>query len=159
MPKSWRRGATLLAPLALAAMAGCALFSGGGEATPSPIQVSIVASARLNPDDQGQALPTVVRLYQLRSPARLEAAEFEALYRSEKETLGEDLLQVDEVVVEPGATAARKLPRHKDARALAAVGLFRRPSGASWRSAVELPPPGKAASFAFTVEDYRIVRR
>jgi type VI secretion system protein VasD len=40
-------------------------------------RITLAPSDRLNPDDQGRALPTVVRLYQLTDLARVENAEFE----------------------------------------------------------------------------------
>ena len=63
----WKAGALLVA-----VSTGCALFSKGGESPPSPFDVTVTAAQRLNPDDGGESLPTLVRLYQLKSAGKLE---------------------------------------------------------------------------------------
>jgi len=141
---------------ALFALNGCGLF--GGEKAPAPVDVTVTAGARLNPDDTGQSLPTVVRIYQLKSASRAESAQFEDLYRRDKEVLGDDLLQVDEVVLSPGETVRKTVAGDKGARAVMVVGVFRRPAGNGWRFIAELPP-GKAAPIQLRAEDYRIERR
>lgn len=153
-----RRGRVLVLAAAAAAMA-CGIFGGRGERPPSPVDVEIVAAQRLNPDEHGESLPTVVRLYQLRSAAKLEAADFARLYRDAKETLGDDLLQADELTVSPGETVRRRVERAPSAKVLAAVAVLRRPSGVTWRALAELPKPGDDARAKFVVEEYRIERR
>jgi type VI secretion system protein VasD len=146
------------APVALALFAGgCGLF--GWKGAPARIEVEVVASERLNPDEQGQSLPTVVRIFQLRGAAKLEAADFDPLYRRPKEVLGEDLLQLEEVTLSPGQPVRRQLDRDPAARVVAVVGLFRKPSGLSWRAWAEIPASGKGAPVAFLAEGYRIERR
>jgi type VI secretion system protein VasD len=149
---------TLIATVFALLLPGCFLWS-SGESAPGPIQISILGSSRLNPDEQGQSLPTVVKIYQLKAAARVEGADFEGLYRHEKETLGEDLIRVDDLVIGPGQQETKTLERDKAARALVAVAIFRRPAGTSWRSIVELPPSGKTSELSFTLEDYRIERK
>ncbi len=146
------------AAVALLALNGCGLFGGGGEKAPAPVDVTVTAGARLNPDDAGQSLPTVIRIYQLKSASRAEGAQFEDLYRRDKEVLGDDLLQVDEVVLSPGETVRKTVPGDKGARAVMVVGVFRRPAGNGWRYIAELPP-GKSAPIQLRAEDYRIERR
>lgn len=142
----------------VALSAGCALF-GKGDSTPVPIQISVNAAQRLNPDDAGESLPTLVKLYQLKSAAKLEGADFDRVYRAPKETLGDDLLRVDEVLLAPGGTAQQRIERDRAARVLAVVPVVRRPTGKSWRTVVELPPPDEAGRFGFFVEGYRIQSR
>lgn len=151
---SWALGAVAASLLALH---GCSLF-GGGDTTPGPVDVTVTAAARLNPDDGGQSLPTVIRIYQLKAASKAEAAQFEDIYRRDKEVLGEDLLQVDELVLSPGETARKTVSGDKGARAVMVVGVFRRPSGNAWRIITELQK-GKAPPMAFRAEDYRIERR
>ncbi len=149
----WKAGALLVA-----VSTGCALFGKGGESPPSPFDVTVTAAQRLNPDDGGESLPTLVRLYQLKSAGKLESADFDHMYRVPKETLGDDLLRVDEMLLSPGGTAQQRIERDKAARTLAVVPIVRRPTGKSWRTVVELPPPEKGGRFAFFIEGYRIER-
>jgi type VI secretion system protein VasD len=145
--------------LVLSVLAGCGTAKVAVEAAPAPIDITLTGDAKLNPDDRDQSLPTFVRLYQLRSSAKLATAEFDQLYRQPKEALGEDLLSVEEVTLAPGKTVNRRLERDRNAKVLLAVAVVRRPSGMTWRVIVDLPPPGDPASLAFVVEGYRIIRK
>jgi type VI secretion system VasD/TssJ family lipoprotein len=143
--------------LAAALPAGCAWF-GGGEDKPSPVEVTIATEQRLNPDERGEPLPTMFRIYLLGSAAKAEAASYEDLYRGVKEALGEDVLAGDEVVLSPGETATKRLMGEKPARALLVLGVFRRPSGTSWREIVPIER-GQPRAVTFRAEDYRVERR
>ena len=147
----------LLAVLGASALASSGCFFRGPSA-PEPIELTLQASARLNPDDASQSLPTVLRILQLKSGRKMEQAEFTRVYRDAKEVLGEDLLAVDELVIGPGETVKRKLDRQEGAGAVAVVALFRRPTGFSWRVLRELPKGG-AAKLSVTVEGYRVELR
>ncbi len=98
-------------------------------------------SERLNPNDDGRALPVVVRVYQLKSSARMEEAEFEQIWHHDRETLGEDLLKVDEMYLYPNQRMGRAFRRDPAATHVVAVAIFRHPAGQTWRSIFELPPP------------------
>jgi type VI secretion system protein VasD len=135
--------------------AGCA--SRRGSEAAEPIELTITSGDKLNPDDEGHPLPAAVRVYQLKAPAKMDAAEFDQVYRREKETLGEDLLRVDEFTLAPGDRLHRQVPRESAARAIAAVVLFRRPSGVHWRVISELPE-GKSPSLSLWADEYRLVR-
>jgi type VI secretion system protein VasD len=144
--------------LVLATLVGCGTAKVAGDVAPAPIAVSITGDAKLNPDDQDQSLPTVIRLYQLRSAGKLANAEFDQVYRQPKEVLGEDLLQMEELVLAPGSTVHRKLERDRAAKVLFAVALVRRPSSLTWRVIADLPASGEPAEVALVVEGYRIRR-
>lgn len=150
------RGTAALA-LALGLTAGCAWF-GGGDDKPSPIEVTIATAPRLNPDERGEALPTMFRIALLGSPAKAEGASYEDLYRGVKEALGEDVLAADEVVLSPGESATKRLVGEKPARALLVYGVFRRPSGTSWREIVPIER-GRPRAVTVRAEDYRVERR
>jgi type VI secretion system protein VasD len=155
--RPWTSMVCALSLLGLASAAGCATGS-RGEASPAPFDVTVEGAKRLNPDEEGQSLPTSVRLYQLRSSGKMEAAEFDQVYRKEKETLGEDFVHVDEVTVSPGEKVKKTILREPGARALAAVAVVRRPSGTTWRAIVELPS-GSPGPVTFVVEDFRVTAR
>src|SRR5947209_9259806 len=136
-------------------LAGCFLW-GSHDSTPAPIEIALQASDQLNPDEQGASLPTMVLFYQLKSAAKADTADFEDVYRRPKESLGEDLLQADELEIAPGQSQTKTLARDKNAKALAVVAVVRRPAGPAWRSIVTLPPPDEHARLRFTLEGYRI---
>lgn len=147
--------------LALLAAGGCGWFKSAppSEVAAAPLEVTITADAKLNPDDREQSLPTAIRIYQLRSARKFEAAEFDQIYRQAKEVLGEDLLQFEEIVVSPGTTVKQRVDRDKAAKALALVAVVRRPSGMTWRAIVDLPAATERTDLAFLVEGYRIGRK
>ena len=69
---------------------------------PTRINVVLSAATDVNPDPSGQALSVVVRIYQLKDKGRLESADYNAILRSDKEALSDDLLERQERVVQPG---------------------------------------------------------
>ncbi|MFL5397689.1 MAG: type VI secretion system lipoprotein TssJ, partial [Myxococcales bacterium] len=98
-------------------------------------------------------------VYQLKSAAKIETADFADVYRRPKESLGEDLLQADEVEITPGQSQTKTLLRDKAAKALAVVAVVRRPAGGGWRSIVQLGPPDERVRLTFVLEGYKIGRR
>jgi type VI secretion system protein VasD len=154
-----KSGLWLALAIGVTGVTGCGLFGSSGPAAAAPVEVSLVAGDRLNPDEQGQSLPTAVRIYQLKAGARLESADADRVYREPKEALGEDLLAVEEVTISPGEKVTRTLEREPAARVLAVVALFRRPAAVSWRVLTDLPPASKGTKASFALEGYRIERR
>jgi type VI secretion system protein VasD len=148
---------TTLAALAVV-LAGCGMIPGRAQA-PAPIRVQLAASARLNPDEQGESLTTTVRVYQLAGLGRASDVELVDLLRDPKAALGAEVLATTDLVVQPGGRASTALERDKGTRALLVVALVRRPAGASWRDVVDLPSPGKKADLAYALQEYRLERR
>ncbi len=141
-----------LAVCAAISMQGCSFIRGGGT---KAVEVTLTASERLNPDESGQALPTMFRLQLLTSASKAESASYEEVYRGDKETFGEELVATEEVVLSPGETIKKRVVSEKPARALLVVGIFRKPAGTSWRAIVPLGR-GWTRSIAFRAEDYRV---
>jgi type VI secretion system protein VasD len=110
---------------------------------PAKISVVVNAAANVNPDVGGQALSVVVRIYQLKDKGRLESADYNAILKSEKDTLSDDLLERQERVIQPGTQEMLEVQANPMARYIAAVALFRNPSGDGWRKVI---PIGKNAT-------------
>ena len=108
---------------------------------PNPV-LTMTASDRVN-ENAGQGRPVQVRLYQLKSDARLQSAKFEDVWQNDAATLATDLVKVDEYTLFPGETKSVKVARHPEAQNLAAVALFREPQGKSWFLTYDLAPPKK----------------
>jgi type VI secretion system protein VasD len=153
-PPRWAWAAALLIGVAAS---GCFLFA-SGDGTPAPIPITLRASDRVNPDEQGQALATVVRIYQLKGTAKVDNADFDAVYRREKETLGEDLVQVEELEVAPGKSLSKNITPEKATKALMVMAIFRKPVGNLWRSIVPLAPD-QHGELSFALDDYRIDKK
>lgn len=108
---------------------------------PEPLRVNVRASARLNPGEKGEALATVVRIYQLKGVVRLNGASFDDLLDHDKDALGDDLLGQQELTINPGDQATPPLVRNPEAGYLMAVALFRQPVGTNWRAVKKLAAP------------------
>jgi len=109
--------------------------------TPEPLRIEMQASPRLNPGEKGEALATVVRVYQLKSAGKLQAASFDDMLDHDRDTLGDDFIAVNEVTINPGDRVTPPFARNADAAYVAGVALFRQPAGNTWRAIRRLPAP------------------
>ncbi|MBS1135067.1 MAG: type secretion system-associated lipoprotein [Burkholderiaceae bacterium] len=79
--------------LRLAGAAGVAVLTGCGSAPkPVVVKLTIEASADANPDTRGRPSPVTVKLFELKSSASFEKADFFSLFDRERETLGPELV-------------------------------------------------------------------
>lgn len=136
------RRISLSALLALAPLAGCKDDTPTCEPDSVEWGVSLVvgAGSRVNPNEDGEPLPTVVRVYQLRGDMAVEDLDAEELWAAEKAgDLGEAFLSVDELTIAPEQQDIRTIPLEEDATHIVAAGLFREPVGSTWYSVYEIP--------------------
>jgi len=147
-----------LSVAAITLLAGCGLLGLGKGGAPPPLRVELVASTRLNPDDQGNSLPTLVRVHQLSSAARARNVELADLLRDPKAVLAEDLLSVEEILLTPGEKLRRTVAREREARAVLIAAVVRRPAAGAWCDVVELSGR-KSPPLSYLVEEYRLIRR
>lgn len=146
----------------------------GGKQPPAspcalPVTVDVSATERSNPDEDGQPLPTVVRVLQLTHSVRVEEASFVQLWEQLDDTLGDQLIQKQEVTVFPGKVAHLNLELDPKARYLVGMGVFRQPTGTQWRSVLPLPASERLCSeykekapspaVDFSLDGYRIEAR
>lgn len=94
--------------------------------------ITVVASGQVNAGPDGKGLPVQVRLYQLKSEARLLNAFFEEVWKEDQKTFAEDMLDKREITVFPGKSQKLELEQLPDTRVLSAVALFREPRGRDW---------------------------
>ena len=156
----------------LAALVGCAHLPEAAAPPcekPEALRVALNASARVNPDDAGAALATVVRLYQLKGLEKLQLASFDEMLAHDHDALGDDLAVVQELTINPSDRVTLPVPRNADAAYVVAVALFRRPTAVTWRAVKKLAAPdpqychakdpaaaAARATIAFSLDDNRI---
>jgi type VI secretion system protein VasD len=104
-------------------------------------RVTIAASEQVNAGPDGRGLPVQVRLYQLKSEAKLMNAFFEEVWNDDAKTLEGDLLGKRELTAFPGKSQEIVLEPLPDGRVLGAVALFREPRGRDWYVNYDLPQP------------------
>jgi len=108
------------------------------------VGMTIIASPKINPEEDGSPRPVQLRLYQLKTDNRLLNASFEQVWKDDKGTLADDLVKVDEFPVYPDTRTEVKFERDPAALFVVGVALFRNPKGHTWWTEFELPPaPGK----------------
>lgn len=104
------------------------------------VQLALQTSDRINLTDEGESLPTVVRVFQLKGDLAIEDLEFEALWKAEKaEELGESFLSMEELTVFPAQVELREMPIEPEATHVLAAALFRKPASDTWFTEYELP--------------------
>lgn len=116
-------------------------------------QLRVESTDRMNPDEDGRPLPTLVRVYQLASIGTMETASFEDIHANDEDTLGDAFLGKDEFTMFPETRISRQFERNPDANYIVGFAAVRRPTGVSWRTILELPPPAQEATCAALQED------
>jgi type VI secretion system protein VasD len=115
--------------------------------------MTISTSADINPDANGRPSPIVVRVYQLKTDASFNAAEFFTLFDDDKKALGPELISRDEFVLGPGERRTIDVTVAGETRYVGAVAAFRDIRNAQWR--VLVPAPRKGLTMA--VERARVM--
>lgn len=136
-------------------LAACALGCGSAPppppaAPPKPCPpiaptLSITATSEANAVASGEGRPLQVRIYQLKSDARLRAASFDDVWQNDAKVLDGELVSVDEQTIFPGKTVEVPVTPKPDAHYLALVGLFREPKGKDWLLSYELTAPASVS--------------
>jgi type VI secretion system VasD/TssJ family lipoprotein len=104
-----------------------------------PLNVIFKAGRNLNPDTAGRALPTVVRILQLKNLIDLDKVELQELWDHERSRLAESFLAIHELTLNPGDETILPIDPLPDTRYLAAIALFRQPRADWWRAYVTTP--------------------
>lgn len=138
----------LLATLATL-LAGCGVSQSVSESTTATaraifykqvttLRLDLSARTAINSDQaemNAMALPTLVRVYQLRNSNALDKATYDSLLGDDDRVLGDDLLDKRTALIKPGEGAQLDVPMARDARFVAVVALFREAdmTPANWR--------------------------
>ena len=124
------------------AAAGVLLTVAACAGAPKPTQVAgtIEASAKVNPSASKRPSPVLVRVYELKTAAAFNAADFMSLYQRDKAELGADLLGKDEFVLAPGESKTFAKTLAPETRFLGVLAAYRDVEHAQWRSVVAVQP-------------------
>ncbi len=119
---------------ALGVLAGC------GGSDPTQLKLTLDASPQLNPNTESQPTPTVMRIYDLKSVDKFNAASFFQIYDADTTTLGGDMLSRKEYVIEPGQ--AQKIDTTADSASqyIGVLVAFRSLVGSNWRAVIKVEP-------------------
>jgi type VI secretion system protein VasD len=105
---------------------------------PSVAELSFVVDANLNPDASGRPSPVMLRIYELRSVAAFNRADFFSLYERDREQLGPELVSRDELPLMPGGKPQAITTLRSDTRYVGVVAAFRDIERARWRASTPI---------------------
>jgi type VI secretion system protein VasD len=104
------------------------------------VTLKIYASDFINPNEEERPRPVVVRLYQLASDLKMLNSRYDDILLRDAETLGTDLLKMDEVIVYPNGLHTIVFERIEEASVLAGAAMMHGPQGHSWKTYYAFPP-------------------
>lgn len=135
--------------VSVAAVALLLISCANNAESPQPVEkVSDAASvalhfhavAALNPGANGQPAPVRVRIFELKNAAVFRRADYFALAERAQSTLGADLLDQDEVLLQPGQHLRLDRDLNPATRQLGLVVGYREIDQAQWRAVLNVTP-------------------
>ncbi|MFM9925131.1 type VI secretion system lipoprotein TssJ [Variovorax sp. H27-G14] len=109
------------------------------------LDITITAAPDLNPDEKERPAPILVRVYELRSEAVFETADYFSLQNSDKAVIGADLLTREEFILRPGDVKTIRRKSHPDVGAIAVLAGYRDLAQSDWRAVQKIAPAPEAA--------------
>jgi type VI secretion system protein VasD len=102
------------------------------------VEIRLHASPNLNAGAGWQPYALATRIYKLRQPAAFQRMSFDSFLslHSEREKLGNDLLEVKEVMLIPGQRYEISEKVTREAYYIGVVALFRTPAANRWRMVI-----------------------
>jgi len=165
--ESWRCNFGLFLLIILVAFcAGCGLFGRGGKTAPEgdgkEVHFIFTGIERLNScgEEAGNALS--VRILQLKSDGALTGVSLTQLWDHEADELGDELIDQQEVVLDPGTKTTVSVLRKANTRYMAVAANFCKPDGSCWRwirPTGELKDSVKLTFDEFCIQEARAARR
>ena len=98
-----------------------------------PINLTLQASATINPSESNRPSPVVVRVYQLKDDAGFRAASYEKLFDEDVTLLEKDLIHRTPFTVRPGEQTTVSVPFSQEIRFIGIAAFFRQYDGKQWR--------------------------
>ncbi len=117
----------------------CGLLLTACSSTPDPtlLDLTLTASADLNPDLTNRPSPMVIKLVELKSHTAFENADYFALSANTKSVLGPDYVAEEMMPVRPGEIKKFKLRLHSESRFIGVLAEYRALDNAVWRYVIQ----------------------
>ena len=110
------------------------------EVDTAAVELHFHAISGLNPGANGQAAPVRVRIFELKNAATFGRSDYFALADRAQSTLGLDLLDQDEVMVQPGQQLSIQRDLDPSTRQIGLLVGYRELDRAQWRTVINVPP-------------------
>ena len=109
------------------------------------LHLDIRAREAVNSNARGEALSTVVRIYQLKDRKTFDTTDYPSLFTDDSRTLNADLLAEKDIHLQPGGAVTVDMPMDDSAKFVAVAGMFISPDQVNntWRVVIarnELDP-------------------
>ena len=91
------------------------------------LHLDFISRGALNTDAQDTPLSTMVHIWQLKSRARFDKADYDTLLTQEEATLNGDVLAEHSVWIKPEGTVSLDVPLDKETQFVAIAGQFYQP--------------------------------
>lgn len=137
----------LVAIFAGLVLSGCSLFGGAAvnagerERLPVPLEITLGALENVNPTAAGRPSPIVVRVFELASDSRFQAADYFELMGAGNVSLEGDVLSSEEHTLLPGEVRVVRRRAALQSKFLGIVAGYRDLGSSVWRTATPLPEP------------------
>jgi type VI secretion system protein VasD len=102
---------------------------------PTRVVLEFEATGNINPNSEGRASPLVVRIYRLKSYSVFEDADFFSLYEKADEALGGELIDKEEILLNPNEKRTVFFEASDDLRTVGIFGVFRDYEQGQWKAA------------------------
>ncbi|SAK89959.1 putative lipoprotein [Caballeronia pedi] len=106
---------------------------------PTVVRISVNALDGVNPDRTGRPSPVVVRVYELKTTAAFDSADFFTLYGKDQATLGGDLNAKNEFLLRPGDSRSVEQTVQPGTKFVAVVAAYRDIERSRWRASAPVP--------------------
>ncbi|WP_460115884.1 type VI secretion system lipoprotein TssJ [Pseudomonas sp. H2_D02] len=110
------------------------------EAETAAIELHFHAIAGLNPGATGQPAPVRVRIFELKNAATFGRSDYFALAERAQATLGADLIDQDEVLIQPGQQLSLQRDLDPSTRHIGILVGYRELDQSLWRTVMNVPP-------------------
>ncbi|KAF7769680.1 type VI secretion system protein VasD [Pseudoalteromonas citrea] len=98
------------------------------------VKVDVAATDNLNLNQFDEALPVVLKVYQLTDIQSFTSATFDELWKADKSTLSNSLITVEERTINPSDKVEFEFEQAENAKYVAFVALFRNREDNKWRT-------------------------
>ena len=110
------------------------------EADTAAVELHFHAIAGLNPGAAGQPAPVRVRIFELKNAATFGRSDYFALAERAQATLGADLIDQDEVLIQPGQQLSLQRDLDPATRHIGVLVGYRELDQSLWRAVMNVPP-------------------
>lgn len=139
----------LISPVIVLAFAFVLAACASTDPKPSKVAIrldlSVVASAGVNPDGQKRPAPIVVRLYELKTDSVFATADYFSLQDKDKTLLADDVVRRDEFQLRPGEKKVFERKIDPATTRLGILAAYRDLPNSVWREVYTLPTTPDAA--------------